>query len=35
MSRPGYAGLSVERFGDAEPFQPELKIVDQEEVVKA
>ncbi|KAI4853957.1 hypothetical protein E4T44_00508 [Aureobasidium sp. EXF-8845] len=35
MSRPGYAGLSVERFGDAEPFQPELKIVDQEEVAKA
>jgi hypothetical protein len=34
MSRPGYAGLSVERFGDAEPFKPDLKIVDQESVVK-
>jgi hypothetical protein len=31
MSRPGYAGLSVERFGDAEPFQPEVKIVDSQE----
>ncbi|KAI5275059.1 hypothetical protein E4T47_01822 [Aureobasidium subglaciale] len=26
MSRPGYAGLTVERFGDAEPFQPQAKI---------
>jgi hypothetical protein len=35
MSRPGYAGLSVERFGDAEPFKPEVKmIVDQEAVAE-
>jgi hypothetical protein len=32
MSRPGYAGLSVERFGDAEPFRPtDIKITPEEE----
>lgn len=31
MSRPGYAGLVPERFGDAEPFQPASR---KEEMVK-
>lgn len=34
MSRPGYAGLTVERFGDTEPFQPAVKIAEEQEVAK-
>jgi hypothetical protein len=31
MSRPGYAGLTVERFGDAEPFQPAAKVAKEQQ----
>ncbi|KAI4721212.1 hypothetical protein E4T48_02517 [Aureobasidium sp. EXF-10727] len=34
MSRPGYAGLVPERFGDAEPFQPASKVVLRDELAK-
>lgn len=34
MSRPGYAGLTVERFGDAEPFHPAPKVSSEQEVAK-
>ncbi|KAI4725816.1 hypothetical protein E4T49_06404 [Aureobasidium sp. EXF-10728] len=34
MSRPGYAGLVPERFGDAEPFQPASKVVLPDELAK-
>jgi 23S rRNA G2069 N7-methylase RlmK/C1962 C5-methylase RlmI len=33
-SRPGYAGLTVERFGDAEVFQPAaVKVQTEQEVI--
>jgi hypothetical protein len=35
ISRPGYAGLTVERFGDAEPFQPAVKITEEQTVRKS
>ena len=34
MSRPGYAGLVAERFGDAEPFQPAVKVAEEQEMAK-
>ncbi|KAI4753501.1 hypothetical protein E4T52_14330 [Aureobasidium sp. EXF-3400] len=34
MSRPGYAGLTAERFGDAEPFRPVTNITEERETVK-
>lgn len=34
MPRPGYAGLTVERFGDAEPFKPVAKMIEEQEVTK-
>lgn len=34
MSRPGYAGLTAERFGDAEPFHPAVKVAKEQQELR-